>query len=203
MEIAYIGHHRRSRLVSLPALRLRADAPRLGHAERLSALRRRRLRPRVTVQRRRLDRRSGPAQRSARRTDCGSGREDDASRPARGHADRPRARRARLGRARRAAGRGAASGSRSPASTSSTKTSGELADGGADARVDAHRTQPRGGRALRRPDRLAPPRADRAPARRRPGARRPQPQRRVRERRADRVAGAARTATRSSSGATG
>ena len=59
----------------------------------------------------------------------------------------------------------------------------------ADARVDAHRAQPRGRRALRRPDRLAPPRADRAPARRRARARRPQPQRRVRQRRAGRGAG--------------
>ena len=68
------------------------------------------------------------------------------------------------------------------------------------ARVDAGRPQPRRRRALRRPDRLAPPRADRAPARRRARARRPQPQRRVRQRRARRVARAAPTATRSSSG---
>ena len=65
------------------------------------------------------------------------------------------------------------------------------AHGGAHARVDAHRAQPRRRRALRRPDRLAPARADRAPARRRARARRPQPQRRVRERRARRGQGAA------------
>ncbi len=42
------------------------------------------------------------------------------------------------------------------------------------------------------PDRLAPARADRAPARRPAGARRPQPQRRVRQRRAGRVEHAGR-----------
>ena len=50
------------------------------------------------------------------------------------------------------------------------------------------RPQPGRRRALRRPDGVAPPRADRAPGRRRAGAGRPQPQRRVRQRRARRVA---------------
>ena len=70
-------------------------------------------------------------------------------------------------------------------------------------RVDAGRAQPRGRRALRRPDGVAPPCADRPSGRRRARPRRPQPQRRVRQRRARRVAGAGATATRSSSGATG
>ena len=65
------------------------------------------------------------------------------------------------------------------------------AHGRAHARVDACGTQPRRRRALRRPDGLPPPRADRAPSRRRAPARRPQPQRRVRQRRARRRQGAA------------
>ena len=58
--------------------------------------------------------------------------------------------------------------------------------------VDSDRAQPRRRHPLRRPDGLAPPRADRAPGRRRPGARRPLPQRRLRQRRARRVARAGR-----------
>ena len=55
------------------------------------------------------------------------------------------------------------------------------------ARVDADRPLPGRRRALRRRDRLPPPRADRAPGRRRARARRPLPQRRLRQRRAGRV----------------
>ena len=60
------------------------------------------------------------------------------------------------------------------------------------ARMDARRPQPGRRRPLRRPDRLAPARAHRAPGRRRPGPRRPLAERRLRQRRARRVAGAAR-----------
>ena len=90
----------------------------------------------------------------------------------------------------------------SRASTSPSTTAARVRVVVARARVDAHRPQPGRRRALRRPDRLAPPRADRAPGRRRARARRPQPQRRVRQRRARRVARARATATRSSSAAT-
>ena len=86
--------------------------------------------------------------------------------------------------------RGAAS--RARASTSPTRTAATIRVVALDARVDADRPQPGRRRPLRRPDGLAPSRADRAPGRRRARARRPQPQRRVRQRRARRVARAAR-----------
>ncbi len=79
----------------------------------------------------------------------------------------------------------------------------ELRIVGAEARVDTHRAQPGGRRSLRRSNRLAPARPDRPLARRCPAAGRPQPQRRLRQRREDRRAGCSRTATKSSSGATG
>ena len=181
MDVTHLGHLRRRGLLSLQQLRLHADPRGLRRAHRLPQLRRRGVR--------RGPRCSAPSGSSARRrrratplaADSSSRPPPTATRSWRRRATRiDAARRVPLLRGRRRA-----------------------AHGRPDARVDAHRAQPGRGRALRRPDRLAPPRADRAPPRRRAPARRPQPQRRVRERRARRRAGCSRTATRSSSGATG
>ena len=152
-------------------LRLRADARRLGHAHGLPGLRRRGLRPRLPVPRRALT----PAK--AEHEDTLARRRGERRCRARAETSEPSATRCWPKRE---------SAIEQPGEYLVYEESGEWRTVALDARVDAHRTQPRGRRALRRPDRLAPPRADRAPARRRARARRPQPQRRVRERRADR-----------------
>ena len=190
MEITYVGHDRRGGLVSLPAAAATCSRwPAPTRSRDCPRLRRRGLRPRLAVPRRAHRRRRRRAEDTLGTT--AQTRRRSPAAPA--DLPRPSATRCWPTRAR----------VEQPGEYLVYEESGEWRTVRAHARVDAGRAQPRGRRALRRPDRLAPARADRAPARRGARARRSQPQRRVRERRADRGADVSRTATRSSSGATG